>query len=479
MTLLVEKPYAKEFQQTYSALAAAHPEYDLNDPDMMSNYEKQLVAQYTSDQGPGRANELKLVIPGTQTRTTKIPLDAHLHTWGGAIPYLDNDIFPEDDTNATVPSRIKRRPRTGIHGEVNAKARDQSSVIRPLKFRTLAESEAGDRSLSRDCATSALVFAPGGKRSDQAITELPGGTEDTTVDSCLRRFFDPELGIPFVPADVGRYFPIELLVPAPAAQAAAESELSEELNLAVAAPEENEMKTALLDTSEEDVLFTKDKAPFTRHDISTVRAFTRHWDALKLRQKERIAQAMQERQKSIKQAFHSKNVFETALDLVDQDCKRMRSGLIGKSQFKRKSIWKTAEERAPPDHGGLTERRALWWRFCAFVRYVGGIDESLEKHFARMVRVKLMLRHQVDPTLFWDVVKEMPQAAFESVSVLRLMEFLRLALDVGQQEFVMFMEEQKVAQLMYGQTVKNNMSREYLDKQQAIAKGPIDVPECD
>jgi hypothetical protein len=164
---------------------------------------------------------------------------------------------------------------------------------------------------------------------------------------------------------------------------------------------------------------------------------------------------------------------------VEQDCKRMRSGLIGKSQFKRKSIWKTAGERAPPDHGGLSERRALWWRFCAFVRFVGGIDETLEKHFARMVRVKLMLRHQVDPTFFWDVVKEVPQASFESVSVLKLIEFLRVALDVGQQEFVIFLEEQKVAQLMYGQTIKNNMSREYLDRQQAIAKGPIDVPECD
>jgi hypothetical protein len=353
---------------------------------------------------------------------------------------------------------------------LNPKAVDESSIIRPVQFRTLSEEEVKDRSLARDRATAPLVFPAGAKRAEARMVALPGSTKDPTVQNCMRRFFDPSVGIPFVPADVGKYFPVDLLIPDPS-----ESEVEETLE----PPEEPEPPTNLINTSDQDVLFTKNKAPFTRADISTVRAFGRHWDALKMKKKEQAARSLREREKLIKHAFHSKGVLETALNLIEQDCQRIRSGLIGKSAFKKRSIWQTAATTAPPDHSGLSYRRELWWRLCAFVRFVGGIQEEVEKEFIRLVRLKLMLRHQVDASLFWDLIRETPTASVESVAVLKLVEFLRIALGVIQQELFDYFENMKVAQMMYSQTITHNLSKEYLDKQTAIARGPIDVPESE
>jgi hypothetical protein len=136
-------------------------------------------------------------------------------------------------------------------------------------------------------------------------------------------------------------------------------------------------------------------------------------------------------------------------------------------------------ERTPADRSGLPDRREIWWRFCAFVRFAGGVAEELEKNVVWILRVKLMLRHQVDQSLFWDVVKDLAPISFESVAVLKLVEFLRVALGVGQQELVLFFDEMKVAQMIYGQTIMNNMSKEYLEKQNQIARGPIEVPDWD
>jgi hypothetical protein len=480
MRLLVDRPYIKDFTRSYGALAERHPEYDLSDPDMMSHYEKQLIAQYSADSSAARAGELNVRVPGTNQKTAKIPLDAHLHTFGGTIPYLETDIFPEDEMEVVEPRRARARVRTGITGEPARSGGDLSSIIRPIRFRSLTFAESHDPSLSRDPATTPLVFAPAGKRYAQQMTSLPGGTQDDTCQRCLRRFFDPEVGIPFVPADVGKYFPLDLLLPEeePAASdRSADQAMLSDLN--ANGGEEPDSGTTLLNTSDEDVLFTKDKAPFTRADISTVRAFERHWDELKLRQRDRAARSLEERRRLVHQAFHSKEVFRTYLKLVDEDCRRIRSGVIGKSPYKTRSLWQVAHETAPSDHSGLADRRTYWWRFMAFVRYVGGITEPLETEIVKILRVKLMLRHPISSRLFWDIVGDLPLAAFESVSALRLIEFIRVSLDAGQQEFGLFLDDHKVSHMIYNQTILSNMSKEFVDKMMLIAKGPIDVPEID
>lgn len=481
MTFLVDKPYLKDFNRTYGALAARHPEYDLNDPDMMSHYEKQLIAQYSADPNAGRSTDLKVRMPGETKSSTKIPLDAHLHTWGGAIPYLESDIFPDDEDANESKRVVKKKPKTGIYGDQNVNAEDETAIIRSVHFRTLNDAEVKEQGPASDNATMPLVFGTTGRRDRLLgpLSEVTGTGKKSTVQKCLKKFFDPEVGIPFVPANVGKYFPMELLIPEENSTAtSAQEEMEQELSF-VAPGDDTDTKSMLLDTRDQDVLFTKNKAPFTRQEISALRAFGQHWDNLKIRQREREMEAMKQRRSMIKQAFHNKEVFETYLKLMDEDCKRIRSGVLGRSPYKNKSLWQVAIEKAPMDHNRLEDRRRFWWRFCAFVRFIGGLSEQIEKDFVKLLRVKLMLRHPVDASLFWDLVNDVSPAVLESVATLRLIEFCRIALEVGQQAFNNFLDEKKISPMIYNQTILNNLSKEYMDKVNQLAKGPMEVPPSD
>ena len=480
MTFLVDKPYLKDFNRTYGALAARHPEYDLNDPDMQSHYEKQLIAQYSADPNAGKSKDLKVRMPGEKKASTKIPLDAHLHTWGGAIPYLESDIFPDDEDASESRKVVKKKPKTGIYGDQNVNAEDETSIIRTVHFKSLDDAEVKEQGQAQDNATRPLEFSTTGRRLLGPLSELAGGSKKGgTVKKCLKKFFDPEVGIPFVPADIGKYFPMDLLEPEDVSTAtSAQEEMEQELSF-VAPNDEADTKSMLIDTRDQDILFTKNKAPFTRQEISTLRAFGQHWDNLKLRQREREAQLMKERRSMIKQAFHNKEVFETYLKLMDQDCKRLRAGVLGRSPWGNKSLWQVAIEKAPMDKNRLEDRRLFWWRFCAFVRFIGGLTEQIERDFVKLLRVKLMLRHPVNQTLFWDLVNDVPPAALESVAALRLIEFCRIVLEIGQQAFNNYLDERKISPMIYNQTILSNLSKEYMDKVNQLAKGPMEVPPCD
>ena len=99
--LIEDKPFLKDFIKDYGDLAVRHPEYDLNDPDMMSHYEKQLITEYYSkiqDQQSmqsdseekfpnpkNRSQDLKIRVHDNNNHsyvTSRIPVDAHLNSWG-------------------------------------------------------------------------------------------------------------------------------------------------------------------------------------------------------------------------------------------------------------------------------------------------------------------------------------------------------------------------------------------------------------
>lgn len=502
--LIEDKPFLKDFNKDYGDLAQRHPEYDLNDPDMMSHYEKQLITEYYSrmqDQQSmqpdseeenfpnpkNKSQDLKIRIhdsPNHSYVTSRIPVDAHLNSWGDAIPYLESDLFDVEDPTVNNKKVIKRKVRTGIYGDQNLKEQDESSIIREVHFKSL-EKETPDLTLAKDTATRPLTFAPSGKRFTSEISKT-GSTTDPTCQQCLKRFFDPVVGIPFVPADVGKYFPVQLLYPENDEQIQKEQEtssndslskLSQTLELQTNSNDDTEMKSTLLDTTGSDILFTVNKAPFTRNDIATLRAFGNHWDGQKIRQRQKAQSALLKRQTMINQAFHSREIFETYLRLLDEDCERIKSGVLGKSKYKRKSLWQVAVETTPVDHSGLAERREFWWRFCRFVRFNGGdMNDKNEFNFVKLLRIKLMLRHPVDKSLFWGVVKEIEPVSFENVQTLRMIEYLRFALNINQHDYSQFLYKLKISQMIYSQTILNNTSREYIDKMNEIANGPIEVP---
>jgi hypothetical protein len=99
-------------------------------------------------------------------------------------------------------------------------------------------------------------------------------------------------------------------------------------------------RTTPLDTTDQDLLFRKNKAPAS------------HWDALKVQQRARAQRAV-EGAHMVTHDFRR----DTYLALVEEDCKRIRSGVIRKSQQKAKSIWEIAAETALNTHNELADRR--------------------------------------------------------------------------------------------------------------------------
>lgn len=489
--MIVEKPYLKDFYKCYGALAAAHPDLDPNDPDMLSHYEKQLIATYYQDGNDMLSkSEMKVRVSDPVTHkpkmTSRAPLDAHLHTWGGAIPYMDTDMFDDIDAPTQKKATKKLPKRTGVYGERDPHSEDEVGIIREVYFKTL-DGEPLDKSLSRDHAGEPLIFPQGGRYLHDYAKK--GRTSDPTVQKCIKKYFDPNVGVPFIPADSGDYFPLDLLTPGDKLQVAPSSKrisfadnasmVSQTYSMGSDDDDCGDEPSTLLDTSDQDVLFTKNKAPFTRKDISTLRQFDNKWETLRRNDKKKMEETMKQRQKYVKQAFHSKAVFETYLKLMDEDCKRIRSGIIGKSQFKKVSLWERAVKEAPVDNSGLDKRRDFWWRLCAFVRFNGGLIEKLDREVVRSIRHNIILGHEIAPSLFWNVIKYIDPQSLENVAALKVIEFCRIFFDIGQQELLIYLDEVNVSRLMYNQAIQTNTSLEFSEKMKELAKGPMEVPECD
>ena len=473
---LIEKPYLKEFDRIYGHLTAGHPEYDMRDPDNMTQYEKQLIAQYSTDAGEQMLRQQTIKVRDVDVETgkigsklsSKISPYAHLFTWGGAIPYYESHVFdPEEIIQGPVVHRQTKR--TGIYGEPRKTDGDKGDLVREINYQSVPKSEV-EEVIVDDPVNRPLRLENSGFRSHQATGVLPRIKNDTTVKDCMKRFFDPEVGLPFVPADVGKYFPLDILTP----PSPAKTERS--VRSVYENPEDDcDPETTLLKTDQEDLLFTKSKAPFTRTDIARVRAFSTHFDKIKDRQQKRAQKKLQKRHEMIEQAFHSRAVFETYLKLVEEDCKRINSGVLGKSPYKKKSMWQVALETAPPDTSSLDARRVVWYRVAAWVREVGGLKEEYDTELVQTIRAKLMLCHPIDKSLFWDVIQAIKPGSLENVATLRIIEFLRIVLDVDQQEFEQYLLNQNVSLMIYNQTIVNSMTRETIGKMNPLAKGPIDV----
>ena len=484
VSLIVDKPYLEELYRDYGDLIKAHPEIDPRDPDMMTHYEKQFISQYSSEASEillrNKTVRVKPIGPDgkpTGKATTEIPADAHLYTWGGILPGFNSCVFDEMDVN--IPE-IKIKPkkfRTGIYGP-RPQGEDQSNLIREIHFECLGD-EPISKDLPDDSATHPLDLEMPIRSTLPPLTKPP---PDNTVKQCIKRFFDPDVGVPFVPADVDNYFPLDLLVPDPPQSVSSHSHDSQSmLSLGLNPLDECDPKSTLLDTSNQDILFTKNKAPFTRKDIATLRAFNSHWDREKLEQQKRNEANLKKRQQLIKQAFNSRQTFETYLKLVEEDRKRCRAGLIGKipRKYKTKSMWQIAVESTPDDPSSLQRRREFWWRFCKFIKTSGGIKEKSDTQIVHQLRNNLKVQHPINQQLFFDVIHDLPPLALQNVNTLRIVEFLRLMTKVDQDDFLKYLKKAKISSLIYSQTILNSLSRDQQELIDSIIKGSISVPPCE
>ena len=513
VNILVNRPYAKDFNKMYHALAERVPDFDIMDPDTRSYAEKQFILQNSKDPADlSNENEIRIKLPNTSNKpstrvvtktkssldagrtivkgkkrerekpkyTTVIPGDAHLQTFGGIIPYFNSQIFaddinPDDEKNDDSDKRV-----TGIEGERIPIKDNQASLIRELHFSTTTKEEVEQAKVD-DSPFNPISLKVPAREGLVGLYKMP--KTDNTCKKCLKKYFDPTVGRSFIPKDAEKDFPMDMFVPEKKKNQPRASLLSDQIvTSAIEAnivPQDIDPNPTVLSTKGSDILFTRDNTPFTRNDIAEMRAFEKHWETLTKKQMANGKKIMAQRDKMVRETFQSQKAFENYLRLLDEDCQRVESGLLGKSKFKKHSIWEIAVKTAEYDPTALRPRREFWWRLGTFCKYKGGCSDPIEEKYILTVRKLLMDRHAVDKSLFWDALAQLPNAVLENIQALTMIEFSRITLDVDQIEFDSYIIKRNASRELYIQIVVNATSREVNERMNAIAKGPISVPDPD
>lgn len=483
VSLLVDRPYVKDFRKMYGSLADKYPELDIKDNENLTAYEKQFIADNSAEVAEQleKASSLKVRVMDengkfTNKLTTNVPTNAHLYTWGGTISYFESQIFEDEPKIAVDTGSKKQKKKTGIYGKPDTSNPDATGLIRDIHFSSIPDKEVDSNFTLDDNTQKPLnlgtIIHPLADKTEKLPTFSP------MVTKCIDQFFDPH-GKPFVPKDVEKYFPLEELKITQRVTDSSSTKPEIMINLETDPLTECDPKTTLIDTSDQDIIFTKSKAPFRRREIAALRAFNSHWENQRKFQTTKFKHELMQRDRMVHKAFQSRSIFNKYLELLDKDCKRIRYGLIGKSPFKRKSIWQVAIEEADYDPSSLGVRREFWYKFCKFVQVVGGIREEYDMKVAHELRRNLMDNHPVDKTLFFDTVSKMPNEALLCVGSLKLLEFLRVALDIESDEFIKILDTRKISNLIYTQTILSNMSPEHSSAMKTIPKEKIDIPDID
>ena len=493
VNILVERPYMKSLRKMYGGLMDKFPEMEFDDPNNLSAYEKQFIADNSHEEGQKimKATTLKLSVPDSngvvQTKIcSHVPLNAHLYTFGGAIPYYESHVFSEDES-IKMPIEKEKKVRTGIYGEKQPNQKDASSYIRDIHFDCLSKTEIEQELQRKDNPTQPVdVTVPKRVRARTSFSTI-ANKEENTIKGCLQTYFSP-LGKPFVPVNVEKYFPMSLFEvdkiknksPNESNLDLDELENNTQRTLTILHPsEEMDPKSKLIDTSDEDVLFTKDRTLLRRSEIAEMRAFEKHWERKTQKAEKRLDLILKKRNKEVEKAFQSREVMKTYLKLLDEDCERISSGLIGKSPYKHKSMWEVALELTPKDPTSLGNRMEYWWRYAIFVREIGGIHDEFDNEVTQELRKLLMNNHSVDQSLFFDVLHNLRDECFSSVSSLKVIEFIRITFNIEQKQFQAVFEERRISQLIYSQTILTNMPKEQVIAMNQIANMKIEVPDVE
>ena len=502
VSMLVNRPYLKSYRKMYGQLLDKYPELSAYDPDNLSYYEKQFIFQNSHEMGEviKKASTLKLNLPDENghiqpTLTTTAPLDAHLYTFGGAIPYFQSQIFADNDDTPKDVIKHPKKPKTGIYGSPHEDPNIQSSLIREINFRSISDEEVEEYKSEKDDPEQPLTIPQQSLGVTLRKTRLDPNSNDSTVKDCIDLYFQPN-SKPFVPKNVEKLFPCLfepgdiIEQPSPTVSDQLLKSSTEIFSLSRSTSQDltqimdptsvildMDPQSTLLDTSDQDVLFTKMKAPFRRVEIARMKAFTHHWDKLKIEQNKKFAEERKRRDKLVQKSFQSKQVMETYMKLLDSECRRCRSGLLGKSPFKNKSMWEVALEQTPYDPAALGVRMEFWWRFCIFAGETRGVRSNYEKEIAMALRKFLMDNHPIDKKLFSDIIMSVSRESLQSVGSLKLLEYIRICLDVEQKTFQTCLDQRSIPLIVYSQTILTNLSADLLMTMKKVATMDVDVPD--
>ena len=202
--------------------------------------------------------------------------------------------------------------------------------------------------------------------------------------------------------------------------------------------------TTLIDTSQYDVFWTKNKVPFTRADAELLYTWQYKCDsAIEAADKRRLA-ALQKREAALKRTFESRAAFEKATILADQEAERITFAGAGKCKTRHKeSFWEKAARVADHDNSSLKHRRLAWARFIkqgTEKKILPAPKGSKEEEFVQKYRSEVMKGVALSHEMFWNVISVLGKLEFAQTEICILVEILRRQFRVHKSDVVGYLE---------------------------------------
>ena len=269
------------------------------------------------------------------------------------------------------------------------------------------------------------------------------------VRSELQRVFRPGTE-PFTNVDSEADFPIDDLEPV---QEVAKEEEEEEEHAEIDYMKEK-YESKLIDNSDKEIYWSKNKGPFTKKEIDMLYSWRRQGDIATAMADRKGERMLKRREGAIKRTFQSRLAFERELELVDQDCSEIVNLGPGKVQKSKESPWNKAARVVGRDRSSLPYRKAKWMEFVEFVKERGGASTELQKKFCMEYRRELLTGRPVGAKMLWNILDRFDEMNFTEIPLLKFIDFVRTSIGVLRDDLVEYFATKDVPKYLYDLAIK-------------------------
>ncbi|OHS94359.1 hypothetical protein TRFO_11224 [Tritrichomonas foetus] len=202
-------------------------------------------------------------------------------------------------------------------------------------------------------------------------------------------------------------------------------------------------KSTLIDGSDFDVFWTRNKTPFSRADVNHIFSWQAQCDAEIAAANERRQKYLNRREEAIIKTFESKRAFEKAIELAENEANYITNVGPGKSGKRRESFWIRASKLANGDNSSLEYRKKKWACFIRDVSKKTNPDQKceLQERLISIYRKELMSGKEVGPNTFWKVLSSFDRMDFTRTELCVLVEILRRNLDITRSDVISYLEQ--------------------------------------
>ncbi|EAX97172.1 hypothetical protein TVAG_116900 [Trichomonas vaginalis G3] len=203
--------------------------------------------------------------------------------------------------------------------------------------------------------------------------------------------------------------------------------------------EEEKKQSLLVDLSNEDVFWTKDRVPFTRSEVEMMKKFREDCKTKTSLANRKRSQVMKERQDAISRTFQSRKAFEKEVEITEKVCRRTMTLPPGKGEEHYLS-WTMAAKEAKTDPSSLPYRKNAWQKLGHLIKEIGGLKEGNSKLLIMTFRRLLLSGEPISKETLFDTLEILDRSEFADTDTAMTIEAMREACGVSTDELLNWMK---------------------------------------